>query len=148
MSTPASRRCRYAPGVMPDPPDAFSALAMHRSMHSRSIRGRSTRLRKVTPGGPTMSPRKRMRISQIRNPKSETTKDPKAHQVRTERRASCAFVSFVVADFALARVFHRPRLAHDGYFNFAGIVQLLLNGAGDVPAHFEGVTVAGLARVG
>src|ERR1700687_956114 len=61
-STPAPRKRLYKGSVRPEPPAAFSALAMTQSILSSGINSGSTRLTKFTPGVPTMSPIKRIRI--------------------------------------------------------------------------------------
>ncbi len=48
--------------VRPEPLAAFSALAMTQSMLLVRDQRRQRLFRNVTPGGPTMSPRKRMRM--------------------------------------------------------------------------------------
>src|SRR4051794_36706564 len=114
-STPASRICRYAPGVIPDPPEAFSALAITSPIPSRATSAGSARFRNATPTWPTMSPMKRIFIS-------------------GRHRSAC--------------VLHRPRLADHGDLDLAGVVELLLDGPGDVAADPQGVAVAGLRGVG
>src|SRR5438270_8433367 len=75
--------------------------------------------------------------------------------MRDEGRPACLFSSliphpssFPKGSPASPRELHRPRLAHHGHLNLAGVVQLLLDGPGDVVADLDGVAVAGLGGVG
>ena len=53
------------PASVRSPPTAFSALAMTRSIRSRATRTGRARFKNATPGWPTISPRKRIRIEVI-----------------------------------------------------------------------------------
>src|SRR5919198_3618971 len=61
-STPASRSRLYSRAVSPEPPAAFSALAITTSTPSCATSAGSAFRTKLTPGVPTMSPMKRMRM--------------------------------------------------------------------------------------
>src|SRR5437867_3309861 len=65
--TPAATNWEKHRGLMPDPPAAFSALAMTKSI-DRAVfnRGRAD-LSTLRPGSPTTSPRKRIRKPKPRN---------------------------------------------------------------------------------
>jgi len=49
---------------------------------------------------------------------------------------------------ALAGKLHRPRFADDRDFDFAGVIQLLFNGLGDIATHRHRVAIGRLGRVG
>src|SRR5262249_14014592 len=135
-STPAWRSCLNVPGVMPEPPEAFSALAMTRSNCSRSRRRGRACFTNVTPGGPTMSPRKRMRIGvwcSVFSVSCQCWQPNTKHQTPNTR---------------LACKLHGPRLADHRHLDLAGVVELLLDGLGDVAADLDRVAVARLAGVG
>src|SRR5437879_4109045 len=99
---------------MPEPPAAFSALAMTRSMPSARRSTGTARSTKPMPGGPTMSPMNRIFMRWSQSPAWR-----------------CAGGSASELD--------RSRLAHDRHLDLARIVQLLLDGAGDLAADAEGV---------
>src|SRR5262245_24133823 len=131
---------------MPVPPEAFSALATTKSRASRLISSGSAFLTMPTPGVPTMSPMNRIRIRlQIRNPTY-------IHRVHRFHRFKVKSVKSVksVDEFKSGSVcdFDRARFAHDGHFDFARVVQLLLDGAGDFAAGLGRFAVGQLMRVG
>src|SRR5207245_1140800 len=127
-------------GSIPVPPDAFSALATTRSSRSRATRPGSAFLTMPTPGAPTMSPTKRIRIF---HPKH-------IHRFHRLHRFEFAILQSVksVDEFGLVCNLHGPRLADDGHLDLAGIIQLLLDGAGDVVAGFRGLAVGERMGVG
>src|SRR5262245_29088910 len=128
---------------MPVPPEAFSALATTRSRASRLMSVGSAFLTMPNPGVPTMSPMKRIRIGlQIRSP---------IYSRRFHRFSQTLNASAKSADVLRSRSvcdFHGAGFAHDGHFDFAGVVQLLLDGAGDFAASLRRFAVGQLMRVG
>src|SRR5262249_47044837 len=100
-------------------------------MASRARKAGSARRRNVMPGGPTTSPRERIRMVDS-----------------GLRIADLAINSQSAIRNFLAGVLHGPRLADHRHLDLAWIIELFLNGPGDVPADAYRVAVASLRGVG
>src|SRR5262245_54464497 len=105
---------------------------------ARRNRGTAS-LTKATPGAPTMSPINKMRMASRQQ----------AAGGEESRAGSCSPpTACCLLPTLLPGEFDRPRLADDRHLDLAGVVELLLDGPGDVVADLERVAVAGAGGAG